>query len=207
MMPPGVTATSHRPLVGLVAALLLAVVLLSGALVWTALRPGPVLIVPGVRENQIAIPEEIPPAALRKFARLYLIAFDDYTPETIEERSNDLLRLVAPEAQEKVRRELLERATYVVRTRESSHLVLSRPGQEEVERLPGGLFQVSLLADRHVYIASEGKGSSRIRYWLTLRAAFPTDGDAFGFVVVGQTIRAETPGTAAQAEGGGGRHE
>lgn len=191
------------PLPILIGGLLTANLLLAGALAWMALRPRPVVVIPGVRENQIAIPEEIPPAALRKFARLYLITFDDYTPETIEERSNDLLRLVAPEAQEKVRRELLERATYVVRTRESSHLVLPRPGQEEVERLPGGLFHVSLLADRYVYIASQGKGSSRVRYLLTVRATFPSDGDAFGFVVVGQTIRAETEGTSVKAGEGG----
>jgi hypothetical protein len=189
----------------LVGSLLGANLLLSGALAFAALRPRAVVVVPGVRENQIALPEEVPPAALRKFARLYLVLFDDYTPETVEDRSTDVLRLVAPEAQEKVRRDLVDRATYVVRTRESSHLILPPPGQEEVERLPGRLFQVSLSAERQVYIASEGKGSSRVRYTLTLRSAFPSDGDAFGFVVAGQSIRAET--SQATAEGNGDRHD
>jgi hypothetical protein len=195
-----------KPLPLLIGGLLATNLVLAGALAWTALRPRPVVIIPGVRENQIAIPEEIPFAALRKFARLYLILFDDYTPETIEDRSNDLLRVVAPEILERVRRELQDRATYVIRTRESSHLVLSRPGQEEVERVQGGLFQVSLQAERQVYIASEGKGSSRVRYALLLRPAFPTDQDAFGFVVVGQTIRAETEGTSGKPEEGS-RHD
>jgi hypothetical protein len=197
------------PLPILIGSLLACNVLLAGALVWAALRPAPVLIIPGVRTNQVLIPEEIPPAAARKFAYLYLSFFEDYTPDTVEERSTYLLRLLAPEVQEKVRRELLDRATYVIRTRESSHLLLP-PFEDElsgkVERLPGGLLRLQVAAERRIYIASEEKGRSRVRYTLTLRPAFPSDQDAFGFVVAGQTLESESLGAAAQ-EPGRPRHD
>jgi hypothetical protein len=189
------------PNVLLVGGLMGAVAILSLALTWSALRPAPVLVVPGVRANQIVIPEEIPPAAARKFAYLYLSFFDDYTPETVEDRSTYLLRLLAPEVLEKVRRELLERATYVIRTRESSHVILPPLTEEEgpkVERLRGGVLRLQITAERRIYIASEEKGRSRVRYTLLLRPALPSDQDAFGFVVAGQTLEnepGETPET------------
>jgi TraE protein len=203
-----ITLFPSRVLLVLLAALSAAVVLLSGALGWTALRPGPVVIVPGVRESQIMMPEEIPSAAVRKFAYLYLAFFDSYTPETIEDRSTYLLRLVAPEALERVGRDLLERATYVVRTRESSHLILPPPSAsaDDLERLPGGNLRLSIVAERRTYIASEEKARANIRYTLTLRPALPSDQDAFGFVVIGQTLRAEMDGPAAK-ELGGKRHD
>jgi hypothetical protein len=192
------------PLTLLIGGLLAINLLLAGALVWTALRPAPVVIVPGVRANQVAIPEEIPAAAARKFGYLYLSFFDDYTPETVEDRSTYLLRLLAPEVLEKVRRELLERATYVIRTRESSHLLLpplSDGEDSKIERLPGDLFRLHVAAERRIYIASEEKGRSRVRYTLLLRPAFPSDQDAFGFVVAGQTLENEPVGSAAPEMG------
>lgn len=179
----------------LVGTLLAGNVVLSGALAFVALRSAPVVVVPGVREQQVVLPDEVPDAAVRKFAHLYLYYFDDYTPETVEERSSFVLRLVAPEIQEHVRRELLERATYAVRTREASHLVLPPPELSPVasaiERLSGGLFRFSIVGERHVYIASQPKGNSKVRYVLTLRSALPSDHDAYGLVVVSQTMRPE----------------
>lgn len=203
------TSNPRPSLSVLVGGLAVGVAVLSAALAWAALRPAPVVVVPGVRTNQVAIPEEIPAAAARKFAYLYLSFFDDYTPETVEDRSTYLLRLLAPEVLEKVRRELLERATYVIRTRESSHLLLPplpEGGDSKIERLPGGLLRLEVAAERRIYIASEEKGRARMRYTLLLRPAFPSDQDSFGFVVAGQTLVSE-PVESPAPEAGRGRRE
>ena len=182
-----------RPLVVAIGALLLVTVVLSGALTGMALRDTPVRVVPGIREDQIRVPGEIPDAAALKFSLLYLSYFDGYTPETVEDRSNYILRFVAPEHLEKVARALSERATYVLKTRESSQLTLPppfSPPASGVSRLPGGVLRVSVVAERRIYIASQLKTVQRIRYELDLRPSLPPDRDAFGFQVVGQHSRA-----------------
>lgn len=184
-----------------VGTLLFANLLLAGALAFAALRRAPVVVVPGVKEHQIVLPDEVPDAAVRKFAHLYLHYFEGYTPETVEERSTFVLRLLAPEIQDHVRRELLERATYAVRTREASHLVLPPPELSAVapslERLPGGLYRYAVTGERHLFIASQPKGSQRVRYTIMIRPALPGDGDAYGLVVLGQTMRPEEDAPAA----------
>ena len=196
-----------RALLGAIGALLGANLVLSGAVAAVALRRPPVVVVPGVRESQVVAPDQVPDAAARKFAHLYLAYFDDYTPETVEERSTFILRFVAPEILGRVRRELQERATYVVRAQESSHLTLPppdlSPAAAALERLEGGLLRVEVVGVRRTAIAAEPKGAARLRYVLTLRPVLPTDQDAYGFVVVGQTIRPEPAGREEAGREGG----
>ena len=184
---------SPRGLVVLVGILLAGTLVLSIALAAVALREQPVVVVPGVRESQIRIPDEIPDAAALKFVLLYLTYFDGYTPEIIEERSNYILRFIAPEFLEKVARSLSERADYVVRTRESSVLTFPppplSPTASGVVRRPGGILRVTVVAERRVYIASELKMEGSVRYVLDLRPSLPGDRDTFGFLVVGLSIR------------------
>ena len=205
--------SSDKAQTKLIAVLLATNALLAAGLVLAALRRPPVVVVPGVRESQVVLPEEVPDAAAAKFVHLYLTYFEDYTPESIEERSSFAFRFVAPELAEGVRRELLERATYVIRTRESCQLTLVPPDLSPrsgtVERLPGGLLRVAAVGERRTYIASELKTAVRMKYAVTLRPRLPTDQDAFGFEVVGQTIRPEEAPKREQPENAraGGRRE
>lgn len=204
---PSVLGTP-KALLGAIGALLGANFILSGAVAAVALRRSPVVVVPGVRESRVVLPDQVPDAAARKFAHFYLGIFDDYTPETIEERSTYVLRFVAPEILGQVRRELQERATYVVRAQEASHLTLPPPDLSPtapaLERLEGGLLRIEVTGVRRTTIAAEPKGAARIRYTLTLRPVLPTDQDAYGFVIVGQTIRPE-PAAREDAPRGGTR--
>lgn len=207
MLPSGDKAHAQ-----LLAVLLGMNVLLAAGLVVAALRRPPVVVVPGVRESQVLLPEEVPDAAAAKFVHLYLAYFEDYTPESIEERSTFAFRFVAPELAEGVRRELLERATYVIRTRESSQLTLAPPDLSPrsgaVERMSGGLLRVTAAGERRTYIASELKTAVRMKYAVTLRPRLPTDQDAFGFEVVGQTIRPEeAPKRIEESARVGGRRD
>ncbi len=179
------------------AALLASQVVISVALALVALRPRPALVVPGVRESQVVLPEEVPDSAVRTFGLLYLRYFDDYTPPTIEERSNVALRFVSPERLEAAAHSLSERASYVARAKESSHLVLPLPSACVIERIGPGLFRFSAVAERRIFIASELKDASRVRYTIELRAGLPTEENPYGLNVVAQSIRLETPKEAA----------
>jgi len=183
-----------RPLVALIGALLAATLVLSGALVWLAIRPAPVVVVPGVRDSQVVLPDEVPDSAVRNFAMLYLGLFDNYTPETIEERSTYLLRFIAPDSLKTVGEELTRRATFAVRTKESAQLLLPPPsptGPSRVTRPPGGLLRFTTTGERRIYIAAELKATERLRYVLDLKPALPDEQAPYGFTVVGQSIRRE----------------
>lgn len=196
-----------RPLLLAVGALLLGNVILSGALAAIALRPAPVVIAPGVRDHQVIVPDQVPDTAVRKFATLYLTFFDAYTPETVEERSTYLLRFVAPEYLKTVTQVLTERATYVLRTKESAHLTLPPPTLPEtshVTRHEGGILRFTAAAERRIYIASELKVTQRLRYVLDLKPTLPSDEDPYGFVVVGQRVRPEPAQASEREEAGDG---
>lgn len=196
-----------RPLVVAVGALLVGNVILSAALAAVALRPAPVVVAPGVRDHQVVVPDQVPDAAVRKFATLYLTFFDAYTPETVEERSTYLLKFVAPEYLKTVSQILTERATYVVRTKESAQVTLpppTLPDASQVTRHEGGVLRFATAAERRIYIASELKATQRLRYVLDLKPTIPSDEDPYGFVVVGQQIRPDPTQTTRREEASSG---
>jgi len=178
-----------RPTLFLVGVLVLSSAVLSVALAVSALRPRPIVIVPGAENRQVVVPEQIPDAAVKKFGLLYLSYFDAYTPTTIEERSNYVLRLVAPEQLEAVVKSLSERATFVVRARESCTLVLPLPEACGVASVANGLIRFSTVAERRILIAGSLKSVEQVEYVLDLRPALPSEVDPYGLVVVRQSIR------------------
>ncbi len=184
-------ALAPRRMLVLGAALLLSQLVLSAALAAVALRPRPVLVVPGVGERRIVLPEEVPDDAVKRFGLLYLRYFDCYIPQTIEEQSNHVLRYVAGERLETVQKALSERAAYVLRAREASHLTLPLPAACTVDRVQAGLFRFTATALRTIHIAGERKSMSKVRYVLDLVPALPSDEDPYGLVVVAQSIREE----------------
>lgn len=178
-----------RLLFGSIATLLLGTVSLSVALAVVATRPGRVVVVPGVKERQVVVADQVPDAAVKKFCLLYLYHFDHYSPADVEERSNYIVRFVAPEHQERIVKSLSERATYVLRAKEASQLTLPLPSECEVTRIENGLFRFSGVATRRVLIAGEEKSETRVRYLVDVKPVLPSDQDAYGFLVVGQSVR------------------
>mgnify|MGYP001616656687 CR=1 FL=1 len=173
--------------------LLLAIGALSLALAVVATRPPKLIVVPGVRESSVVVADQVPDGAVRRFGLLYVYHLDDYSPTTVEERSNWVLQFVAPEHQEKVAKSLTERAIYAVRAREASQVVLPLPAQCEVTRTKDGLLRFSATGTRTIYIAGDRKSEERVRYVLELKPAIPTDDAPYGLLVVGQAVRPVPP--------------
>ncbi len=173
-------------------ALLLAATLgLSVCLCVLALQPRAVIVVPGVAGRRVVLPDEVPDEAVKRFGLLYLRYFDCYLPQTIEEQSNHLLRYVARERLEAAQRALSERASYVLRAKEVSHLALPLPAACAVERPSSGLFRFTATGLRTTYIAGERKTAVRVTYTLDLAPDLPGDEDPYGLVVVAQAMRQE----------------
>lgn len=177
------------PLIAVVLAI--ASTALSVALAVVAVRPTRVVLVPGVQERGVRIAGEVPDSAVRTFGLLYLYHFEDYSPATVEARSNFVLQFIAPEHQDEAWKSLSDRATYVLRAREASQLVLPLPAECEVDRTEGGTFRFTAVATRTIYVAGEAKSEEKIRYVLELRPIVPSIENPYGFLVLGQSIRTE----------------
>jgi hypothetical protein len=181
---------ARRITIGVVALLAAANVALTAALVTVSLRGRPTLVVPGVKRAEVSIPSQVPDEAVRHFAILYLLYFDDYSPATAVDRANYLLRFVSADRVETARRGLEERATYIVRARESSQLSPPLPEHAQVERLEDGRYRVRLSALRRTLIADVPKEVLDVRYGLDVAPVVPSVTNPFGLVVTGQTIDA-----------------
>lgn len=188
--------SARKITVGVVALLAGVNVALTAGLLFVALRGRPTLVVPGVKRELVSIPSHVPDEAVRHFAILYLLYFDDYSPATAVDRANFLLRFVSADRVETARRALEERATYVVRARESSQLSPPLPAEVRVEGLPGGRYRVALTATRRTLIADVPKEILQVRYGLDVAPVVPSETNPFGLVVTGQMIDARpAPGT------------
>ena len=193
--------SARKITIGVVLVLAAANAALTGAVLYLGLRGRPTLLVPGVERNQVSIPSQVPDEAIRHFAIFYLLYFDDYSPATAVDRANYLLRFVSADRVETARRALEERATYVVRARESSQLSPPLPEQVEIERLRNGRCRVALNALRRTLIADAPKEVLEVRYLVEVAPVVPSVTNPFGLVVTAQSIDARlAPGFAREEE-------
>jgi hypothetical protein len=194
----------RRITVGVVVLLAAANAALTATTLYVSLRGRPTLVVPGIKREQVNLPSHVPDEALRHFAILYLLYFDDYSPATAVDRANYLLRLVSADRVETARRALEERASYVVRARESAQLSPPLPEEVQVERLKNGRYRMSLRALRRTLIADAPKELLEVRYGIEVAPAVPSVTNPFGLVVTDQTIETRmAPGSEAKEEKNG----
>lgn len=158
-----------------------------------AALPHPLLVTPMVKDSQLAVPGQIPPDAVRRFAVHYLYFLDDYTSHTIKDRSNYVLRFISPSFAERAAKDLTDRLRYAERAREAAQLVTPPPSQIEISRTGEVTYRAIVPAVKRIYIADRLTQESHVRYTLDLKAVLPTEADPYGFVVVGQSVEAVVP--------------
>jgi hypothetical protein len=189
----GTLARSRRPAAYLVLGLIALNVTLSITLAIYAAMPHPLLVTPMVKDAQLAVPGQVPPDAVRRFALHYLYFLDDYTAHTIKDRSNYVLRFISPSFAEKAAKDLTDRLRYAERAREAAQLVTPPPSEIEIARTGVGTYRATVPAVKRIYIADRLTQESHVRYTLDVRSVLPTDADPYGFVVVGQAVEAAVP--------------
>ena len=197
--------SARKLTVGVVMLLAAANATLAVGVVYVGLRGRPTLVVPGVKREQVSIPSHVPDEAIRHFAILYLLYFDDYSPATAVDRANYLLRFVSADRVEAARRALEERATYVVRARESSQVSPPLPEDVRIERLENGRCRVRLSALRRTLIADVPKEALEVCYVFDLAPVVPSETNPFGLVVTGQVIDTQVAAGTVDKEDNHGR--
>ncbi|MHC4605744.1 MAG: TraE/TraK family type IV conjugative transfer system protein [Planctomycetota bacterium] len=167
-------------------ALCLATAVLAGALVIKASQPRQVVVVPGITEEAVLSPGEIPDEAACAFAMLYVARFDTYTPTTVGDLSEQLKTLVAPAYWSRAAEALEKRRKLSVEGRMSSQVILPAPGEVLVDRVRG--LEVTVPAYRRVFIGDRPAREGPVRYRLLLEMAPPGPGNPRGLVVAEQAI-------------------
>jgi hypothetical protein len=155
--------------------------LLGIALTVKALEPRPVLVLP---QEELATPGEITDDAARDFARLYLTAFDTYTPSTLPAATEWLKKRLSPRTWTQAS-EGLDRRLAVAREGRMSSLAV--PIDEGVVERKDGVV-VTVRARRTVMIADRLSRDSTALYRFSLERIAPTPANPSGIVVASQSV-------------------
>ncbi len=152
-------------------ALLAANLVLAGGLVAGALVPRRIVVLPSARSQVELWPGAVPDAAAREFALRYVLAFDNYTPATIEAATDGLKRMLAG------------RRRVAIEGRMSSQTL---PLGAEVDGL-----RVTVRALRRTFVSDRLSREARVAYVVEIEKQPATEASPFGLAVVSQDIREE----------------
>ena len=160
-------------------------VALAAALVWVALAPKAVVIVPSARAGETIWPGAVPEGAIREFALRYVLHFDNFTPGTIEESTRILLQMISPRSWSGAERALEKRRNLVIEGRMSSQVL---PLDAKVV---GRVVTVETV--RRTFLGDRLSREVTVRYIVTVESQPPTGPNPFGLAVVSQEIEEVSP--------------
>src|ERR1043166_3441077 len=134
-----------------IAATSLATALLAVALFLKSREPRPVVLVPGLDAPRVVDPGRVPDVLARDFALDFAIAFENYSPATIDRVAKFLRSRVAPELFGQFSQVLEKRSKLVSETGMVSQLLPNDPLETGVQRNSDRL-EVTFPATRRGYI-------------------------------------------------------
>jgi hypothetical protein len=172
------------------AATSLSTVALSAALLLKSREPRPVVLVPGLDQPKVVDPGKVPDALARDFALDFAVAFENYSPATIERTAKFLRTRVAPELFGQFSQVLEQRSKLVAETGMVSQLLPADPGEARVTREDGRL-EVIFTATRRVYIGDRLSQEAKLAYRLVLGMGQPTRDNPTGLFVLGQSAKTD----------------
>lgn len=164
-------------------ALLAANLLLAAGLVASALAPRRLVVLPAARAQAELWPGVVPEASAREFALRYVLAFDNYTPATLEASTDALKRMLAGRRWAAAGEALDRRLRVAVEGRMSSQVL---PLRTEVDGL-----RVTVRALRRTYVSDRLSREAKVAYVVEIEKQPATDANPFGLAVVSQDIREE----------------
>lgn len=165
----------------LIAGLLLGTnALLTAGLVASALRSRPVVVVPSANAETEILPGAVPEAAAREFALRYVLAFDNFTPATIEASTESLRRMISARSWAGASASLEKRRQVAIEGRMSSQAI---PLSARVDGL-----RVAVEALRRTFLSDKLSREVRVRYDIVLEKQPATEASPFGLGLVSQEI-------------------
>jgi hypothetical protein len=173
---------------------------LAAALFVKAREPRPVVLVPGLDRPRAVLPGRVPDTLARDFAVDFAIAFENYSPATVEGGTKFLKGRIAPPTFQQFSQVLDKRMKLVAETGMVSQLLVPDRASAEVKR-EGEKLEVVFPAVRRVYVGDRLSQEGRVAYRLVLVPQEPTRENPTGLFVLGQSAKVEIqkgPGDAAR---------
>jgi hypothetical protein len=183
-----------RPAVALVVIVLCAAnIVLAAATAHVAMRPKPIVAVPGAPSPRTIEPDRVDPAMLDAFARLYVAHVDNYTPETVEEATERVARWIAPQAATAFAGEARRRIERSKRERIAHQVVLEESRAQVVDR-GEGIYEVAVDARLARYFGDRLGQTVRARYLVYIRTGTATESNPYGLWILGHRLLEEQSG-------------
>jgi hypothetical protein len=164
---------------------------LAGALFLKAREVRPVVLVPGLDRPRAVLPGLVPDTLARDFAVDFAIAFENYSPATVEGGAKFLKSRIAPPTFQQFSQVLDKRMKLVSETGMVSQLLVPDRAGAEVTR-EGEKLEVIFPAVRRVYVGDRLSQELRVAYRLVLVPEEPTRENPTGLFVLGQSAKVET---------------
>jgi hypothetical protein len=171
---------------------------LAAALYLKAREPRAVLLVPGLDRPRAVLPGRVPDTLARDFAIDFAVAFENYSPATVEAGAKFLKGRIAPPTFQQFSQVLDKRQKLVSETGMVSQLLVPDRARAEVRR-EGEQMEVIFAAVRRVYVGDHLSQEARLAYRLVLVPQEPTRENPTGLYVLGQSTKVENPKGASDA--------
>lgn len=160
-------------------------VLLGLALLYRALEPRPVLVVPGVPESRVVLPGSVPPEAMKRFALLFLLNLDNFTPSTLEAQAEVAASLAAPAFLPKLLKSLEDRRA-MVREGMLSSSFFPQPASVALD---ADRSTVTVRGRRRHTVGDRVSWEAEFEYVVYLEPAPPNESNPYGLAVRAVDVR------------------
>lgn len=181
-----------------IVALLAVDVFLTALAAYLALKPRPMVVVPGAQER--AVPADTPDEnSILSFGLLLAMNFDNYTHTTIDEQDRFVMSKASPRFATELERVLADRKALVKESKMSSQIAIVDPATVTVKPSPSGFWDVEFRAAKQVFVADRLSWRDRFEYRIAVEAAPPTRANPYGLALAGISI-AKAGGKNANVE-------
>jgi hypothetical protein len=154
------------------------VIVLSAFLVGMAVRPKPVVVVPGAAVAGVYNAGEMPETVMVQFARNFVVDLANYTPASAEKEYLSAARFMSPELLSRFESVAREQLKQVVTNRVSQFFTVDSYKVEGKDSLV-----IKFLGERITYVGRTETERKPYQYRVTLRYVERTQQNPYGLVV------------------------
>jgi hypothetical protein len=154
------------------------VVVLGGFLIIMAMRPKPVVVVPGAAVAGVYNSGEMPESIMVQFARNFVVDLTNYTPASAEKGYLSAARFMSPELLSRFEPVAREQIKQVVTNRVSQFFTVDSYRVEGKDPLV-----IRFLGERITYVGRTETDRKAYQYRVTLRYVERTQQNPYGLVV------------------------
>jgi hypothetical protein len=176
----------------------LSTILLAVGLFLKVREPRPVVLVPGLDRPRVVLPGQVPDTLARDFAVDFAVAFENYSPATVEGGTKFLKGRIAPPTFQQFSQVLDKRMKLVSETGMVSQLLVPDRASAQIKR-EGEQMEVIFPAVRRVYVGDRLSQEGRVAYRIVLVPQEPTRENPTGLYVLGQSAKVENAKGAGDA--------